>query len=75
MSGAEFAGSDNVGSAKIAELIGHPVESFTPLIPQYVPPIGEIEATLFALQAAFGGAILGLVFGYWLEQRKTSSTT
>jgi cobalt/nickel transport protein len=70
-----FSGSDDVGSEKIAELTGHPVESFTPLIPQYVPPSGEIESSLFALQASFGGLVLGLVFGYWLGQRKTSSAT
>jgi cobalt/nickel transport protein len=68
----EFAGSDNVGSEKIAELTGHPVDSFTPMIPQWQPPSGEIEACLFALQASFGGLILGLVFGYWLGQRKSS---
>lgn len=71
----EFSGSDDVGSQKIAELTGHPVESFTPLIPQYEPPSGEIESTLFALQASFGGLVLGLVFGYWIGQRKSSSTT
>jgi len=70
----EFSGSDDVGSQKIAELTGHPVESFTPVIPQYEPPSGEIESTLFALQASLGGLVLGLVFGYWLGQRKTSST-
>ena len=71
----EFSGSDDVGSQKISELTGHPLDSFTPLIPQYVPPSGEIESTLFALQTAFGGIILGLVFGYWLGQRKATSTT
>ena len=70
-----FSGSDDVGSEKIAELTGHPVESFAPLIPQYVPPSGEIESSLFALQASFGGVVLGLVFGYWLGQRKTRSAT
>ncbi|WP_321504532.1 cobalt transport protein CbiN [uncultured Methanoregula sp.] len=69
----EFAGSDNVGSEKIAELTGQSVDSFNPLIPQWQPPSGEIEACLFALQAAFGGVVLGLVFGLWLGQRKTSS--
>jgi cobalt/nickel transport protein len=69
-----FSGSDDVGSQKISELTGHPVESFKPLIPQYEPPSGEIEATLFALQAAFGGVVLGIVFGYWLGQRKASAT-
>jgi len=70
MEGAEFAGSDNVGSGLIAELTGKPVESFTPLIPQWEPPSGEIESCLFALQAALGGIFVGGVFGYWLGQRK-----
>jgi len=69
-SGHEFSGSDDVGSEKIAELTGKPVDSFTPLIPQYEPPSGEIESTLFALQATFGGVIVGLVIGYWLGQKK-----
>jgi cobalt/nickel transport protein len=70
MQGAEFAGSDNVGSNLIAELTGKPVESFAPLVPQWEPPSGEIEACLFALQAAIGGIFVGGVFGYWLGQRK-----
>ena len=70
MSGAEFAGSDNVGSGLIAELSGKPVDSFTPLIPQYEPPSGEIESSLFALQAAFGGILIGGVFGFWLGQAR-----
>ena len=68
----EFSGSDDVGSEKISELTGTPVESYHPLIPQYEPPSGEIEATLFALQCAFGALILGLIFGYWLGQRRSS---
>ena len=74
-SGHQFAGSDDVGSEKIAELTGRPVESFTPLIPQYVPPSGEIESTLFALQAAFGGVIVGLVIGFWYGQKKRTPGT
>ena len=66
----EFSGSDDAGAQKIAELTGKSVDSYQPLIPQYVPPRGEVEATLFALQAAFGGLVLGLIFGYWLGQRK-----
>lgn len=69
----EFSGSDDVGSEFIAELTGKTVDDYKPLIPQYEPPSGEIEATLFALQASFGGLLLGLVFGYWLGQRKTNS--
>jgi len=75
MTGAEFAGSDNVGSSLIAELSGKPVESFTPLIPQYEPPSGEIESCLFALQAAVGGIFVGGVFGYWLGQKKSLTET
>ncbi len=71
----EFSGSDDVGSQKIAELIGKPVDSYQPLIPQYVPPSGEIEATLFALQASFGGLVLGFIFGYWLGQKKPLSAS
>lgn len=73
MKGAEFAGSDNVGSNLIAELTGKPVESFSPLIPQWQPPSGEIESALFALQAAIGGIFVGGVFGYWLGQKKSMS--
>jgi len=70
MEGAEFAGSDNVGSGLIAQLSGKSVESFTPLIPQYEPPSGEIESCLFALQAALGGIFVGGVFGFWLGQAR-----
>ncbi len=70
MSGAEFAGSDNVGSGLIAKLSGTPLENFQPLIPQWQPPSGEIEACLFALQAAVGGILVGGVFGFWLVQAR-----
>jgi len=70
MDGAEFAGSDNVGSGLIAELSGIPLENFQPLIPQWEPPSGEIESCLFALQAAVGGILVGGVFGYWRGQKK-----
>jgi len=69
MSGAEFAGSDNVGSGLIAKLSGNPIENFQPLIWQWVPPSGEIESALFALQAAVGGILVGGVFGYWMGQK------
>ena len=70
MRSAEFAGSDTVGSGLIAELSGIPEENFHPLIPQWVPPSGEIEACLFALQAAVGGIFVGGVFGYWIGIKK-----
>jgi cobalt/nickel transport protein len=70
MSGAEFAGSDNVGSGLIAELSGTPEENFQPLIPQWEPPRGEIESCLFAIQAAVGGILVGGVFGFWIGSKK-----
>jgi cobalt/nickel transport protein len=70
MNGAEFAGSDTVGSGLIAELSGTPRENFQPLIPQWEPPSGEIESCLFALQAAIGGILVGGVFGFWIGSAK-----
>ena len=70
MNEAEFAGSDTVGSSQIAELTGKAEEEFQPIIRQWVPPSGEIESALFALQAAIGGIMVGWVFGYWKGQKK-----
>jgi cobalt/nickel transport protein len=72
MHGAEFAGSDTVGSSLIAALTGKAEEEFQPIIGQWVPPSGEIESALFALQAAIGGIMVGWVFGYWQGQKKKS---
>jgi len=68
--GAKFSGSDTAGSQGIAELSGIPVENFQPLIPQWKPPGTEIESSLFALQAAIGGIIVGVVFGFWISSQK-----
>lgn len=70
MGNAEFTGSDAIGAEKISELAGVPVEEMSPLLPQWVPPGGEIGSGLFALQAAAGGIMVGLVFGYWIGQKK-----
>lgn len=69
---AEYAGSDTVGSSKVAELAGLSEEDFQPLVPQWEPPSGEIESCLFALQAAIGGIFVGWVFGYWKGQKSRS---
>ena len=68
--GHEFSGSDDVGSQMVAQLTGQPLDSFKPLIPQYIPPSAEIEATLFALQAAIGGIVVGWFFGYYGGMRR-----
>lgn len=70
MNEAEFAGSDTLGSAQIAEMTGKAEEEFQPMIWQWAPPSGEIESCLFALQAAVGGIMVGWVFGYWKGQKK-----
>lgn len=70
---AEYAGSDTIGSSRVAELAGVSEEDFQPLIPQWEPPSGEIESCLFALQAAIGGIFVGWVFGYWKGQKSRSS--
>ena len=70
MSGAEFAGSDNVGSELIMKTVRESRRKFPALIPQWEPPSGEIESCLFALQAAVGGILVGGVFGYWIGQKK-----
>ena len=69
MSGADFSGSDNVGSGLIAKLTRIPVENFRPLITQWRPPSVEIESSMFAFQAAVGGILVGGVFGYWIGQK------
>lgn len=70
MPAAEFAGSDSVAAGRISEISGIPEEDFQPLVPQWVPPSGEVESCLFALQAAIGGIVLGYVFGSWRAQRR-----
>jgi cobalt/nickel transport protein len=70
---AEFGGSDGIGSAVVSEISNIPEDEIKPLIPQWAPPSGEVEAGIFALQAAFGGIILGLSFGYLLGQRKNKA--
>jgi cobalt/nickel transport protein len=70
MNNAQFAGSDTVASAQISKMTGIPQEKFQPVIWQWVPPSGEIESALFALQAAIGGIFVGWVFGYWKGQRE-----
>lgn len=72
MGDAEYAGSDTIGSSKVAEIAGLSEEDFQPLVPQWEPPSGEIESCLFALQAAIGGIFVGWVFGYWKGQKSRS---
>lgn len=69
-----YAGSDARASEEIAEMTGRSAEEFRPLVPQWTPPGKEIESGLFALQAAVGGIIVGLIFGSWRCQKKRRSS-
>ena len=65
-----FIGTDDIAAAKISGSSGNASEEIQPLIPQWVPPSAEIESTLFGLQAAIGGVLIGGVFGYWIGQKR-----
>jgi cobalt/nickel transport protein len=67
---AGFIGTDDIATAKISRSSGNASEEVQPLVPQWVPPSPEIESTLFGLQAAIGGMLIGGVFGYWLGQKR-----
>ena len=59
--GAEFAGADG----KAEEAIGEIAPGYTPWFSSlWVPPSGEIESLLFALQAAIGAGVIGYGLGY-----------
>jgi cobalt/nickel transport protein len=72
MTDAEFSGADTKGSSLVSEITGKSEEEFQPLIGQWTPPSGEIEAGIFSLQAAIGGIMVGWVFGYWKGQKKSA---
>jgi cobalt/nickel transport protein len=74
MKNAEFRGTDTIAAEKMSELSGNSPAPVIQLIPQWVPPSPEIESTLFALQAAIGGILVGGVFGYWIGQKKKEET-
>ncbi|HQD25572.1 energy-coupling factor ABC transporter substrate-binding protein [Methanoculleus sp. DTU007] len=67
-SGEEAWGGADGEAAALIEASGYEpwTESF------WVPPSGEIESLLFALQAAIGAVIIGYIFGYWHGSRKTA---
>jgi cobalt/nickel transport protein len=62
---ADFAGTDTIGSSEVSKITGIPEEHYQPIIWQWIPPSGEVESALFAIQAAVGGICVGWVFGYW----------
>ncbi len=67
---SEFSGSDSLGAETITHLA--PAYNSEWSTNWWVPPGGETESALFALQAAFGGVLIGYCFGY-LKGRKTTN--
>lgn len=62
----EFGGTDAAAGEQI--VADH---NYAPWFePVWNPPGGEVEAGLFALQAAIGGGILGFALGAYRERRK-----
>ena len=64
---SEFGGSDGAGSEAVAAIA--PDYDSGWITHWWEPPGGETESALFALQAAFGGILIGYFFGY-LRGRK-----
>ena len=71
MSGAEFAGSDNVGSGLIAKLSGIPVENFQPLIPQWVLQVGKLRLVYLHFRQLLAGSWLEVCSGTGWARRGT----
>lgn len=69
---AEFAGADDSASKIILE--NNP--EYEPWIDSiWEPPGKEIESLLFALQAAIGASISGLVIGYYIGKHKKNNVS
>jgi cobalt/nickel transport protein len=65
---SEFGGSDGVGSELVAEL----APNYDPTWIQNIwsPPGGETESMLFALQAVFGGILIGYFLGHKRAEKR-----
>jgi len=67
--GSEFGGADGLAS----EYIEASDPEFKPVMESFwSPPGGETESLLFALQAAFGSAIVFYVLGYYKGKKEAS---
>jgi cobalt/nickel transport protein len=68
--GAEFSGSDDQAESAITEIQPDYQPWFSPI---FVPPSGEIESLLFALQAAIGTGFIAYFFGYKIGLNKAQT--
>ena len=71
--GAEFGGSDDAGSVKVAEITGEEYEPwFTPVFEQMlggeVP--GELESLMFCVQTGIGVGVIAFFLGRFVERKK-----
>lgn len=62
---SSFSSSDDGGPEWLTSMGYHPW-----IQPFWKPPTSDMEAGLFAMQAAIGGGIVGFVFGMLREQAK-----
>ena len=73
LKGAEFGGSDDVGSVMIGEITGTEYEPwFTPILETLIDGElpGEVESLFFCLQTGIGVGVIAFSFGYLAARKK-----
>lgn len=72
LKGAEFGGSDDVGSVKVEEIQGEYEPWFTPVFETAlhgeIP--GEVESLLFCVQTGIGVGVIAFFMGRFVERKK-----
>lgn len=74
--GAEFGGSDDAGSDKVAEVTGAEYEPwFTPVFEQFLGGElpGELESLLFCVQTGIGVGVIAFWMGRFVERKKSEN--
>lgn len=72
LTGAKFGGTDDAGSAMIAEIDHEYKPWFTPILETWIQGElpSEIESLLFCLQTGIGVAIVAFTLGRMVERKK-----
>lgn len=74
--GAEFGGSDDAGSEKVAEITGEEYQPWaTPVFEQMLGGElpGELESLLFCVQTGVGVGVIAFFLGRFVERKKQES--